>query len=351
MLRYRILKLRGDCWLSLFLLTLIFGLILRVISLCRETINHESLLKAPAGDVEPFSLLLIVLGHSRPSSLQRLLNSLSKVEWFQSRVDLRIWIDRGSPKDSLRVAKGFIWSHGSKIVRIRKVHYGLLKSWLQAWPIWDRHDYALILEDDLEIHPQVYQAFRYLTSKIGSREVDGVIFQRLQDIPCGSFVHFASSWAPVFSRRLFHDFVGWYNARRTCVPDFEPFVPGHEKTYNHWLRERRDVWSPWLRRYLYEKGTVFLYAGSLGMVHNHHERGSHQTEAPAFFVHRKIWPKIEWNRIQECVLQKPPVFECNNTQDGVQCGPVDGDRRALLHRGIKGFFGDKLWICGAPRAA
>jgi hypothetical protein len=332
---------RGSCFI------VALGLALALLSVIFQRGNRESVSQALIAGRDASSFLVIVLGHSRNRSLQRLLNSLAKVNWMGNRIDLRIWIDGTDSAESFQVAKNFQWCHGEKILRTRESHYGLQQSWLHAWQEWDRHEYALFLEDDLEIHPQLYQIFRYLRAKIDSPEVGGIILERLADVPCGSYVHFASSWAPLFSRRLFHDFIRWYRARLACVPDFQPFVPGHEQTYNLWLRQRRDVWSPWFRRYLFEKGVVFLYAGSLGIIHNHQERGSHQRDSHAFFVNKMDWSPVKGDRIQNCILREPATFECNHSKGGLACQRVDGDRNALTHRGINEILKDKLWICGA----
>jgi len=293
----------------------------------------------------PVSLLIIVLGYNRPLALRRLLESLAKVNWLQTRIDLRVWIDAGDIAASYDVAKGFHWDHGQKIVRQRLRHHGLCGSWLNAWPAWDTHEYALILEDDLEVHPQIFEVFQYLIAKGVRANASGFILEKLAEVPCGSLVHYASSWAPVFSRRLFQDFARWYDSRRKCAPDFRPFIRGHDETYNLWIREHRDVWSPWLRRFLFERGIALTYLGSLDLVHNHQERGSNRKGASPFFIRTVDWRHIELDLIDTCVVREPPVYECFLKASKHFCTRLDGNRSSLVDRGWIEFLTDKLWIC------
>ena len=58
---------------------------------------------------------------------------------------------------------GFKWDFGEKLVHYRNWNAGLQSQWLEAWWPSSDHEFAFVVEDDLEVSP-LY--FRYLKALI-----------------------------------------------------------------------------------------------------------------------------------------------------------------------------------------
>ncbi|KAK4536881.1 hypothetical protein CDCA_CDCA10G2906 [Cyanidium caldarium] len=286
----------------------------------------------------PATLGVVVFAYQRPASLQRLLRSLDAVRFGDDTVPLHIWVDHSDRDDAWRVAQRWPWRHGPKTVERRERHHGICESWLHGLPSFLNTDYVWFLEDDIELGVPAYAAIRHGLLCRSPPDLPGMVLQRLPEVPTGAAVHFTSSWAPVFRTAYFRNFTEWVARRRQLAPDFRPFLPGHDRTFNRWLREERDVWSPWLRRFAFEYGHVFLALGDTTLVVNHREPGVHYTAAGGISgsvarpTHR-LPPAVQSRLRSPSLLPSPlSVWECED--DGsVQCTPVAGGQEALWWRG------------------
>ncbi|MBW0522494.1 hypothetical protein O181_062209 [Austropuccinia psidii MF-1] len=98
-----------------------------------------------------------VITHDRPKSLERLLNSLKFSRYYGDRVDLIINMEQTSDRRTRKIVEAFQWAFGSKIVRQRIIHGGLLPAVVEGWYPSTEHDsYGVLLEDDIEVSRQFY---------------------------------------------------------------------------------------------------------------------------------------------------------------------------------------------------
>lgn len=117
-----------------------------------------------------FTLVIKVLTFNRLSSLSRCLNSLSRAHYdINDKVHLHIFIDHflqdsqnGFPdldqrlnisKHILDFVDGFDWKFGEKLVHYRTSNAGLQAQWLESWWPTSDHEFAFVVEDDLEVSP------------------------------------------------------------------------------------------------------------------------------------------------------------------------------------------------------
>ncbi|KAK6138279.1 hypothetical protein DH2020_027970 [Rehmannia glutinosa] len=116
-----------------------------------------------------FTFIIKVLTFNRLSSLSRCLNSLSKAHYDAGdKVHLHVFIDHfqqdSGKSDSadldqrLNLSKqivdfvdGFDWKFGEKLVHYRTSNAGLQAQWLEAWWPTSDHEFAFVVEDDLEV--------------------------------------------------------------------------------------------------------------------------------------------------------------------------------------------------------
>lgn len=62
-------------------------------------------------------------------------------------------------KEILDFVDGFEWKFGEKFVHYRTSNAGLQAQWLEAWWPSSDHEFAFIVEDDLEVSPLYYRFY------------------------------------------------------------------------------------------------------------------------------------------------------------------------------------------------
>lgn len=128
--------------------------------------SEDEVTHAPTfdGAEEPVARI-IVLAMDRENSFKRLLTSLENANYGEDHVNIDIWIDRGKKTPIhdgvLQASRNLDWKHGTKTVHKRSENAGLYKQWIYTWNITDETtEFAVILEDDLEVSPAFYQWLR-----------------------------------------------------------------------------------------------------------------------------------------------------------------------------------------------
>jgi len=241
-----------------------------------------------------------VLTFNRPVSLQRLLYSLSNLgrrRQDNTSVDLYIYVDskntecesqQRQQRDIIRVkeiTESFQWHLGNKEIHYRTVHHGLRNQWLAAWYPVHLMAASGFFEDDIEVSSQFLEYVEKILSAIANRrkglknneefdQCGGIITEELrindhcypttctenkQFMSCFR-VRFTSSWGPIYFGTFWKHFMDWYWTV-TWTPHFKPYTTDNngDRDYNLWLRQGKDVWSPWLKRFLEETDYWFIY--------------------------------------------------------------------------------------------
>ncbi|KAK2167836.1 hypothetical protein LSH36_23g04015 [Paralvinella palmiformis] len=143
---------------------------------------------------EEVDIRIVVITFNRASSLEKLLESLDKLELDGDTGYLEIWIDRkddgsgdGKPGgrinlDTLKVARTFSWSRGRTRVHVHKKNVGICGQWLDTWrPRAGTRELALLLEDDVIVSPFAYRWLKAVHRKYGFRsDVAGYTLQSEQ---------------------------------------------------------------------------------------------------------------------------------------------------------------------------
>jgi hypothetical protein len=98
----------------------------------------------------------------------------------------------------LNFVDGFDWKFGNKVVHYRTNNVGLQAQWLEAWWPSSDHEFAFIVEDDLEVSPLFYKFVRglivnyYYNASNFSPSVYGASLQRPRFVPGTIFFCFMS---------------------------------------------------------------------------------------------------------------------------------------------------------------
>ena len=134
-----------------------------IASLRLQELRSECSLKRPAAlviltgvDWHIPRVEISVITNDRPSSLNRLLQSLSSSRYFGDKVNIRINIEQDADYDTLELIDRWSWEHGSIFLNRRVIHAGLLPAVVESWYPHTNNSYGLILEDDVEVSPLFY---------------------------------------------------------------------------------------------------------------------------------------------------------------------------------------------------
>ncbi|GES78874.1 hypothetical protein GLOIN_2v1707898 [Rhizophagus clarus] len=97
-----------------------------------------------------------VITQDRPDSLDRLIRSLKSSYYFGDEIGLTINIDRGADPVTKEYCHTLEWPFGQRDLRHRIVQGGLMAAVVESYYPNDDNDYAVLLEDDVELSPYYY---------------------------------------------------------------------------------------------------------------------------------------------------------------------------------------------------
>ncbi|XP_009131269.1 uncharacterized protein LOC103855966 [Brassica rapa] len=243
--------------------------------------------------VPPFTFLIKVLTFNRLHSLSRCLRSLSSAEYGVSgdrgRVHLHVYIDHFSldqndttVEDSLRSTKEildfvdkFEWRFGEKLVHYRTGNAGLQGQWLEAWWPSSDHEFAFVVEDDLEVSPlyfgfleRVIRDYYYDASSFNP-SIYGASLQRPWLVPgengnklqvdpkTNIFLYqLVGTWGQLLFPKPWKEFRLWYDEHKS--KDKKPYLSG--MVTDEWYRALEErIWTPWFIKFVHSRGYFNIY--------------------------------------------------------------------------------------------
>ncbi|CAJ0629190.1 3256_t:CDS:2 [Entrophospora sp. SA101] len=246
-----------------------------------------------------------ILTQSRPDSLMRLLTSLNSSIYFGDDVPLTINMDRGAINQTIELSNTFKWIHGMKKIRHRVVQGGLLPAVVESYYSYDYNDYALLLEDDIELSPFHYLwskyailKYRYGPDRAYSKRLYGLSLynQKNMELPLPGRVKFfpemvlentkydirspylcqvPCSWGAIYFPEIWREFHEYLVARMDDADTYKLHdiqVPYSRS--NFWKRS----WKKYLIELVYLRGYVMLYPNFSNFTSfstNHAEFGEH----------------------------------------------------------------------------
>ncbi|KAG0320654.1 hypothetical protein BGZ99_004373 [Dissophora globulifera] len=121
---------------------------------------------------------LVVITNNRPGSCIRLLRSLSHAHYLNDKVSLTLNMDAEADRVTLQMAGSFLWAFGEKFMRHRVRRGGLMLAVVEAWYPQGNDEYAVLLEDDVEVSPLFYVWIKYNILKY-RYSPDNHLYQRM----------------------------------------------------------------------------------------------------------------------------------------------------------------------------
>ncbi|VVB14263.1 unnamed protein product [Arabis nemorensis] len=289
----------------LFCISVIILLIL-VSETTHSLAGQETTFRRNHGDVPPFTFLIKVLTFNRLHSLSRCLESLSASDYGVSgdrgRIHLHVYIDHfslsrnvksvgdklKSAKEILEFVDRFEWRFGEKVVHYRTDNAGLQGQWLEAWWPSSDHEFAFVVEDDLEVSPLYYMFLErvirdyYYDASNFNPSIYGASLQRPRLVPgkhgnkllvdpkTNVFLYqLVGTWGQLLFPKPWKEFRLWYDEHKSNGK--KPFLDG--MVSNGWYKRMGErIWTPWFIKFVQSRGYFNIYTnfpneGALSVSH------------------------------------------------------------------------------------
>ncbi|EFJ10724.1 hypothetical protein SELMODRAFT_183718, partial [Selaginella moellendorffii] len=261
-----------------------------------------------------FEFVIQVLAYDRYDSLRRCLRSLAIADYGSDTVNLVVHLDHFKPLSSDPVERNlqqarqllnfldrFKWPHGSKQVHYRTQNVGLQVQWLEAWWPSSDHQFALVVEDDMQLSPLYY---RYVRSVIAKYYYDpanfdpsifGITLQRPRFVPGKGgnrialdnstrlfLYQLVGTWGQILFPKPWREFRQWFDEHKT--KEIEPIIDGMVTT--DWYKKLgNNIWTPWFLKFVHSHGyfnvyTNFLRGRALSVSHRTRGVNYHKDAGP-----------------------------------------------------------------------
>jgi hypothetical protein len=112
-------------------------------------------------DWHTINVNLVIITDRRPHSLSRLIRSATNAHYLGDKVSLSINMEQTADKVTRLIVANAPWPHGPKNVRHRIRKGGLMPAIVESWYPTNNDDYAIFLEDDVEVSPYFYLWVKY----------------------------------------------------------------------------------------------------------------------------------------------------------------------------------------------
>lgn len=167
---------------------------------------------------------IVVVGYNRCDSLERLIQSLNRVDYLGDPVDLIVSIDYSGTDTVKTYADSLAWGYGNKIVRTFPQRQGLRNHILQCGDYTELYDAIAVFEDDIFVSPDFYNfmkqavAFYQDDDSIAGISLYNHMFCENSQKPFtaqkGSydnyFLKYAQSWGQIWMKKQWKAFRAWY---------------------------------------------------------------------------------------------------------------------------------------------
>eukprot|EP00835_Amoeboradix_gromovi_P006084 NODE_656_length_5493_cov_0.311828.p2 type:complete len:329 gc:universal NODE_656_length_5493_cov_0.311828:2820-1834(-) len=239
------------------------------------------------GDNLQFTLNIIT--NDRPASLERLLTSLKRANYYNHTVHIRFSLDSDSDRVTEEIVNKFEWINGHKTVQKRITKGGLMNAVSESWYPANDQDHAIFLEDDIEVSETFFHWVLYATNNYGTRhsslvgvslynptfsEVTGLNI----NMPSEAYLYqFPSSWGCLFFATGWKEF--HQHISSMLYDDYVPYVPMSRT--NKWTQS----WKKYFVSYMYEYDKYMLYP-PFSFSTNHVEPGTHYRTPSKFTIKR-----------------------------------------------------------------
>eukprot|EP01036_Dinobryon_divergens_P031478 gene31478-40880_t len=308
-------------------------------------VSHSSIAARPSSPINNIALTIRIITMDRPTSLKRLLTSLTKAHYDNDAVHIEFYVDK--PKSAadqtkhqavIDIVKAFKWKHGSVQRNFEKQNAGIFKMWVRPFPVKTDESAAqpflMVLEDDIEVSPFFYtwaknmlltyaphaegnlygftiqRSHGIIGTKKGENWVESYHDRNVSTAAPFYRYQLLSTWGQIFFPRHWNAFVNWAVVAKNQV-GFKPCVP--YLVSNYWYKANpQKIWSIWFNYFVYHSGLTNLYINfnhlssvtNYALLLNYRENGLHYSSksnittgiiksiVPAKFINSSIQIKL-----------------------------------------------------------
>jgi len=226
--------------------------------------------------------VIVVVAYNRATSLQRLLDSLSKANYpSNGEVALVISIDKSDNDAVAEVAEKIVWNYGEKILLIRQQRLGLKKHVLLCGDLTEQYGSIIMLEDDLCVSPYFYHytenaliyykndnkiagisLYNYRINETAQRP-----FEPVHDGTDVYFLQLPSSWGQAWDRAQWEEFRAWYDHGDSHI-EASDGLPANVMSWP------KTSWKKDFVKYMVAKNKYFVYP-RISLTTNFGDIGTH----------------------------------------------------------------------------
>ncbi|KAI8136914.1 hypothetical protein BJV82DRAFT_526174 [Fennellomyces sp. T-0311] len=282
---------------------------------------------------------VVVITDRRPHSLSRLLQSASRAHYLGDSVNLKIHLEQSSDRVTRMLVNGFTWPHGKKTMRHRIRKGGLMPAIVESWYPSSDDNYAVLLEDDIEVSPYYYVWAKYSILRYRysdeSREARQFLYgislyspRHLELLPQGRrpfdpveaigtdydsripyLTQIPCSWGAVYFPEHWREFHGYLTSRMEDVRQDQLLnitVPGSRS--ERWKKS----WKKYFIELVYLRSYVMLYPNFQlfeSFSTNHLEFGTHVRSSRTHAIDQFLVPLMQRDTIlSQLPGQQLPIF-------------------------------------------
>jgi len=216
-----------------------------------------------------FKPVIVVIAYNRPSSLDRILTSISNASYPNDSVRLIISIDRNDKDINnnkvFEMANKYNWEHGEKEIIFQEENLGLRKHIIKCGDLLNQFDSLIMLEDDLFVSPYFYRysiealEFYKNHSYVGGialynysfNETARLPFTPIDDGNDSYFLQLACSWGQVWTSGQWKLFKKSY--------DQKPSISENNGIPKNIIAWPESSWKKYFTKYLVDNNKYFVY--------------------------------------------------------------------------------------------
>ena len=221
--------------------------------------------------------LILTLGFNRPKSLERLLDSVQKLEPADLSADLLVSLDGGGDPECVEVAQRVDWKYGDFQVAVQPERMGLQKHILSATDRVGDYDAIVVLEDDLTVSPwalhfckQAYDEFaddgRIAQISLYASALNEFTNMPFRPVDYGFdnwFCRVPSSWGQMYTKKQWRAYREWLESGKPDVDE-----NAYPSVINYW----EHSWKTDFSRYISSQG-LYVVCPRVSLSTNHGDPG------------------------------------------------------------------------------
>ncbi|KAI8387490.1 hypothetical protein BD560DRAFT_443350 [Blakeslea trispora] len=145
-------------------------------------ISNLSMDALSAWNKPQIKLIVRTSDNKKHSQMKRILSSIRNANYLNDKLELFLLMDEKSDQPTRQLIHDFKWEHGEKQIRHRIATVHPMQHFVESWyPSYD-HEYAVLLDDRLELSPSFYIWLKYSLLKYRYHHDDGATNKQMMGI-------------------------------------------------------------------------------------------------------------------------------------------------------------------------